>query len=442
MTTISGRVLPQNLDAERSILGAILATTGRALDTVADVLQPHEFFRKAHEEIFRMMLALYARNEPIDYITLTNALRVLGRLEEVGGPSYISALSDGVPASTNAPYYARIVRETYETRCVIALAHTLLEQAYTQGEPPAALIESAERGLLELSHQACPGDLRSATDMARAILPVLDALWASKEAITGLSTGLADLDYYTHGLQPGTLVILAGRPSTGKSSLALQMALHVATSHPVAFFSVEMSEQEQMFRVLSTLAHVDSHHLQSGRLSLIDQQEVGTALASFPHRRFCLDDSGSLSPVQIRSRARRRKAKGGLALIVVDYLNLLKHDKADTREQQIASTTRTLKQIARELHVPMLVLCQLNRKVEERHDKRPTLADLRESGAIEQDADVVLLIHRPPPKSDGAVITTPPAELIIAKQRNGPTASVDLVWIGEQYRFGSVEARV
>lgn len=439
--TTDARVQPHNLDAERSVLGTVIVTSGKALDTVADLLKPHEFFRAPHQMIFRMMLALYAKGEPIDFVTLTHALKATGQLDECGGPAYVAGLTDGVPTATNAPYYARIVRETSDTRNVIALATRLLEQAYGGSESPAGLIDTAERGLLELSQQAVPDDLRSAEEMTLTIYPALESLWESKRTITGVETGISDLDYYTHGLQPGTLSILAGRPSTGKSSLALQMALHVAQSQSVAFFSVEMSEQEQMFRVLSTLAQVDSHQLQSGALSMVGQQDVGAVLAAFPSRRFYLDDSGSLSVVQIRSRARRLKAKQGLGLVVIDYLNLLKHERAETREQQIAASTRMLKQIARELHVPLLVLCQLNRQVETRADKRPTLADLRESGSIEQDADVVLLIWRPPTKTDGATTTTPPAELIIAKQRNGPIANIDLMFKGEHFAFQQMERR-
>lgn len=434
------RPLPHNLEAETSVLGAVLATSGKALDTVGELVQPQEFFRLPHQHIFRMMLALYAKNEPVDFITLTAALAKVNRLEDCGGPAYLSSLVDGVPTSTNAPYYARLVREAYDTRCVIAVATKLLEQAYTAGEPPAALIDAAERGLLELSHQATPGDLRSAAEMASSIFPVLEARWSHAGTLTGLSTGLSELDYYTHGLQAGMLYILAGRPSTGKSSLALQMALYASQHQPVAFFSVEMSEQEQMFRVLATLAQVDGHALQGGTLSMIDQQAVVDAMGSFAEQRqFYLDDAAALSPIHLRSRARRLKATHGLGLIVVDYLNLMKHERADTREQQIASTTRTLKQIARELSVPMLVLCQLNRKVDDRADKRPTLSDLRESGAIEQDADVVFLIWRPQPKNDGATITTPPAELIIAKQRNGPTAEIELTFRGAYFSFVQVE---
>jgi replicative DNA helicase len=235
-------------------------------------------------------------------------------------------------------------------------------------------------------------------------------------------------------------VILGGRPSQGKSTIAAQIALHVSQTQPVAFFSVEMSEQEQAFRILATLAQVDGHQLQCGQLSMYDQERIGPALQAFHDRQFWLDESGTVSALQIRSRARRLKARAGLGLVVVDYLQLLQHGKADSREQAVAQTGRTLKQIARELHVPVLALCQLSRVVEQRKDQRPMLSDLRESGSLEQDADVVLLIHRPAKKDDGAISTQPPTELIIAKSRNGPTTSIDLRWISEQYRYEEMVA--
>lgn len=440
MTTTIERVSPHNLDAETSVLGAVIATRGKALDIIADRLQPHEFFRDAHQHIYRAMLGLYAKTEPVDFVTLTEALKRAGKLEACNGVAYVASLADGMPAAVNAPYYARIVREAHDARSVIALAVKVLDQAYGHEGSPAELIETAERGFLELRQHAAPTDLLSAADLVAEMYPVLEARWERRDHLTGVGTGFSRLDYYTHGLQPGALVILAGRPSTGKSSLALQMALHAARTAPVAFFSVEMSKHEQMFRVLSAVAQVDGHSLQGGTLSMIDQQEVGRAMSELPQRRFYLDDTAVLTPLQLRSRARRLQAKHGLALIVVDYLNLMKHEKADNREQQIASTTRTLKQVARELNVPVLALCQLNRKVDDRADKRPTLSDLRESGAIEQDADVVLLIWRPQPKADGATITTPPVELIIAKQRSGPTADIELQFHGEYFSFRQVEA--
>lgn len=435
------RVVPHDLEAERSVLGTVLVTHGRVLDTIADTLAPEQFFRVAHATIYRAMLAIYGRGEAVDFVTLRHELQKLKALEDVGGPAYIASLADGVPSSTNVPHYARIVRELASKRGVIELANRLLASAYGFEAETKDLVDQAERGLLELSHQAVPGDLVPSSQIVSSIYPVIEALQNAGKPVTGIASGIAELDRYTRGFQRGTLIILAGRPSAGKSSLALQLSLHVAREEPVAFFSVEMSQQEQAFRVLATLAKVDGHHLQCGRLSMFDQQQVGIAMREFEGRKFFLDDTGSLSPLQIRSRARRMKAKHGLGLIVVDYLQLLNHGRAESREQQVAQTARLLKQIARELDVPLIALCQLSRAAEQSTDKRPQLSHLRESGAIEQDADVVLLIHRPPAKSNGVTTDIPPAELIIAKSRNGPTASIDLRWQGDQYRFEEMEAR-
>lgn len=435
------RVLPHSLDAERSVLGAVLVHNP-ALDVVVDLLTAADFFREAHRTIYAALVALHARGAALDFLTLKDALQQQGRLESVGGASYIAGLTEGLPRASNVAYYAGIVARTSAKRQVITVAQDLTRQAYDDDAEAAVLIDAAERALLEVSRRAVPGDLQSAADLSTATLPVLEALLESRRAVTGVSTGLPTLDGLTRGLHPGNLVIVAGRPGSGKSSIALQMALDVAQTGPVAFFSVEMSGQEQVFRVLSILGRVDGHRLQSGQLGSREQESVGRALSDFGGRAFWLDDTGTISAMQIRSRCRRLKARQGLRMVVVDYLQLLSHAKAETREQAVASTTRAFKQIARELEVPVVVLSQLSRKVEDRQGKRPTLADLRESGSIEQDADLVLLIYRPEPTSNGMVTETPATELIIAKQRNGPLASVELVWLGEQFRFVELERRV
>lgn len=432
----SDRVLPHNLEAERAILGSAIVDD-RALDVIADRLPATAFYRDAHRRIYAALIALFGRNEAIDFITVKEALHKAGDLDQIGGPAYLSSLIEGTPRGLNVEYYARIVKEKASARDVITLANRLLSQAYAADGDPAALIDEAERGLLQISADAVPGDLVSAADLVVDIAPVIDALTAAKRPVTGLPTGFLELDRYTRGLQPGNLIILGGRPSQGKSTLATQITLAVAASAPVAFFSVEMSKQEQTFRMLATLAGVDGHQLQCGQLSMFDQEQVGRAMADLADRQLWLDESGTVSALQIRSRARRLKARVGLGLIVVDYLQLLQHQKADSREQQVAQTGRLLKQIGRELSVPVLALCQLSRGVEQRQGHRPQLSDLRESGSLEQDADLVLLIHRPPAKTEPGAAPAP-TELIIAKQRNGPTTGIELRWIGEQYRFEEI----
>jgi len=425
---------PHNLEAERSLLGAVIASFGKALDDVADKLSPAVFYTNAHQRIFTAMLALYGRGEAIDLVTLMEELRKADALEAVGGVGYVSGLADGVPRSTNIAYYARIISEKASFRAVISLADRLLVSAYAADQDAPSLVDEAERGLLEISGAVVPGDLAPSVELTRRLYPVLEAISTARRPVTGLSTGFEQLDNLTRGLQPGNLIILGARPSQGKSSLAAQMALHAAQSVPVAFFSIEMSEQEQGFRLLASLAQVDGHLLQAGQLPKHEMQRVGAAFSTLEARQLWIDESGSLSALQLRSKARRMKARHGLGLIIVDYLQLMQHQKADSREQQVATTGRTLKLIARELQVPVLALCQLSRAVEQRAEQRPKLSDLRESGSLEQDCDVALLLYRPP-QPEGAVSEVPPTELLIAKQRNGPIGKVDLRWRGEQYRF-------
>lgn len=439
MTAIAAeRLLPHNLDAERSTLASVLLTHGKALDAIADRLEDKHFYRNAHQRIYRAMVALYARGDAVDFVTLCEALKQAGDLDEIGGKAYVGSLTDGMPSSVNVGYYARIVREKSTKRDVIYAANRILTQAYADDDL-AELVDETERALLDVSTDASPGDLVHARELVQRVAPVLAELATSRRPVTGLSTGFSDLDRFTRGLQPGNLILVAGRPGHGKSTIGTQIAIHVARTTPVAFFSLEMAQLEQTMRIVASMARVDGHALQCGQLPMMDMPQVDDALATFERYHFWLDDTAGLSPLQIRSRARRLKAQHGLGLIVVDYIQLLKHLKAESREQAVATSGRLLLQLGRELSVPVLALCQLNRKSEERQDKRPQLSDLRESGSLEQDANVVLLIHRPVRQPGDVAGPPPPSELIIAKQRNGPTNSIDLHWMAEQYRFAEVE---
>lgn len=437
-TVATDRTLPHNLDAERAILGAALLHP-QALDAVCDTLTAPEFYRAAHQRIYSTAIDLHARGVAVDFVTVKEALIRRGALDEVGGPAYLASLSEGVPRSTNVQAYARIVRDHAARRNVILLANRLLTEAYELDAAPGELVDQAERGLLEISAQAVPGDLVPASQMVSEIYPVLERLNSSKQAITGMPTGLTELDGYTRGFQKGDLIILAARPSMGKSSLAQQIGLHLAQANPVAFFSVEMSRQSQTFRAISMLSGVDGHHLQSGQIPMHAYAPVADALETFSARRFWVDESPAISALQVRSKARRFKAKeGALGLIIVDYLQLMTHPPAERQDLRVAATSRLLKQIARELDVPVLALCQLSRDVDRRSNKKPVLSDLRESGALEQDADLVLFLYRPDAQSNGVTTEQSPTQLIIAKQRNGPTAEIDLRWTGESYRFSEV----
>jgi replicative DNA helicase len=384
------------------------------------------------------MRTLYEKAHPIDLVTLKNELDRVGDLSECGGPVYVAVLGDGVPRATNIRYYADIVREKASKRDVIRLANELLNTAYEDEDQPGAIVDMAERGLLEISEQSDPGDLVGAPELVQQVMPRLAELHEMKRPISGISTGFTKLDRFTRGLQPGTLNILAARTSQGKSTLAGQLLLNVAGHVPVAFFSLEMSREELMFRLIATQARIDGHDLQCGRLDMFGQRDVGLAVAELAGKKFWIDDSGEVSALQVRSRSRRLKAKHhGLGLIVIDYLQLMQHPKGETNEQRVAATSRSLRILAKELKVPVLALCQLSRAADQRQDPRPRLSDLRESGALEQDAHVVLLIYRPAPKENEPA---KPTELILAKQRNGPTTTVYLRWLGEQYRFEEVES--
>lgn len=439
MTANPERTLPHNLDAERSVLGAILVTSGKAMDDVSDRLDGREFYRDAHRRIFKAMRALHEKSEPIDLVTLKNELARVGDLDECGGPAYISDLDNGVPRATNIRYYSDIVREKSSKREVIFLANKLLTAAYEDEDNPGAIVDMAERGLLQISEHAEPGELVSVDQMVQQVMPKLAELHERKRPITGLSTGIRKLDHLTRGLQPGTLNLLAARTSQGKSTLAGQLALHMSASVPVAFFSLEMTREELLMRMLATQARVDGHDLLCGQLGMVSQQDVGLAAAEISGRRLWVDESADITPMQVRSRVRRLKARHGLGLIVIDYLQLMEHPKPqENNERRVAATSKSLRIMAKELGVPILALSQLSRAPEKRQDQRPVLSDLRESGALEQDAHVVLLLYKPEPTQEAGVRVTPPTELILAKQRNGPKGTVELRWLSEQYRYEEI----
>lgn len=428
-------VLPHNLEAERSILGGILLDP-KALDVVSDILTAEAFFRKGHQHIFTALLSLFSRSQPIDLVSVKEELRRAGHLDDIGGAVYLAGLTDGTPRSVNVGYYAGLVKGRASARAVITLAHRLLAQAHAADSDPAILVDEAERGLLAISSQATPGDLLSSADLVERFFPVVDAM-QSGQADIGVSTGFSELDRYTLGFGAGETIILAGLTSSGKTSLAMQIALHVARSVPVAYFSLEMTQKQQMLRIISTLAGVDGHKMRMGRMNAYEQGDVGAAMATFANLKFWLDGTPNVTALQIRSRVRRLRARHGLGLVVVDYLQKMKHPHAERHDLRVAATSEILNTMASELEVPALVLSQFSRGVA-KDARRPQLSDLRDSGSIEQDAGMVLLIHRPPAKSDGMTTETPLTELIIAKQRNGPTESVSLRWLGEQYRFTEV----
>jgi len=438
------RIPPQAIEAEQSVLGAVLFDNA-ALDSAAEIISADDFYRETHREIFRAMVELSARNHPVDAITMTDALRSKGVLDQIGGPAYIAELADAVPTALHVKHYARIVRGKALMRAMATVASDIAAAAYEPNSSPEDFIEAAERRILEVrEHRA----QNSFVPMRDGLTDALHAIeWRSehKGEVLGLPTGIRDLDTLTAGFQPGELIVIGARPAMGKSALALNIAQHNTLIAPkrisVAVFSLEMSRQELIFRALAARARVDGGRMKSGYTNRGDYPKLAQAAAAIADApQIFIDDSVDITPMQIRSKCRRlaRDTKN-LGLVIVDYLQLAQSSqRAERRELDIAEISRALKALAKELNIPVIALSQLNRQVETRDNKRPRLADLRESGAIEQDADVILFLYREevynPDKDRGT------AEIIVAKQRNGiAPVVVKVAFLREFMQFADVE---
>lgn len=439
------RALPHNLEAERAVLGACLIRHD-AIDEVLGVLEPAHFYRDAHRRIWSQMRRLALRRVMTDLVTVKEALSTAQELDEIGGPVYLASLVDGVPRSTNVASYAGIVRQKAQLRATIAAATRLLERAYQADSDAAEVINEAERALCEIATNADRGGFRRLSDILPKVLDQVDAWTRTPGGITGLRTGLRDLDAMTRGLQPGNLVIVAARPSMGKSALVQGIERAVAgAGQTVGAFSLEMSADEHAIRAVTSEGRIDGHRLQRGRLSEAEYGRFAMALGTLDTYPLFVDDSPFLTVFDIRSRARRLKAEHGLSLLTVDYAQLIEsHERRENRNLELSTITRTLKAIAKELQIPVIALSQLSRDLEKRIDKRPQMSDLRESGALEQDADVIVFIYRPvrydpAPKCDFANMAPADyeqyAELIIGKQRNGPVGTIPARWTAEHTTF-------
>jgi replicative DNA helicase len=441
-----GRVVHQDLAAERAVLGAVLADN-TVIANVAEVVHPDDFSVAAHSEIFAAMLALDGSQRTVDHLTLSEALKTRGQLAAVGGPAYLMGLDQVVPVSANAVQYAHIVKDQAIRRRLAGVGVEIQQLASQDVGDLAELLDEAERKVFLLAERKREGDLRPVSELMAPTLDLLDKMKLSSSGITGTPTGYVDLDLQLTGLHGGELIVLAARPGIGKTSFAMNIAMNVAMKEnkAVGIFSLEMPADQLLMRLLASQGRVDMKKLRGGRLSPADEerfQEVAGQLYNAP---LFIDDTGGLSPFDLRAKARRLKQKSGeLGLIVIDYLQLMhQKGKVESRQLEVAEISRALKQMAKELSVPIMALSQLNRKVEERKGGKPMLSDLRESGAIEQDADVVMFIHREEEEGgeDGAPAqetrSAIPVELIVAKQRNGPIGSVDLVFLAEYTRFES-----
>jgi len=435
------RTLPHNLEAERSVLGAILVHND-AFNTAAQVIDGRDFYRDAHRRIFDRMVTLSERNEAIDFVTLKEELSRGGDLDHVGGPAYIASLVDGVPRATNIEYYARIVKEKATLRNLIYAANKILASAYEAEQEPELILDEAESSIFAVADDRLKAGFVPMRDLVKENFPKVELLFEHKRLVTGVPTGFIDLDEMTRGLQAGDLVIIAARPSMGKTSLVLNIAQHVAVQPDltVGFFSLEMSKEALFIRLLTSEAQIDSHRLMSGAIGQKDYGRISHAIETLSAMRLFIDDTANIGVLEMRAKSRRLQAEHGLNLIVLDYIQLMSaRGRYENRTLELASISRSLKGLAKELNVPIVVLSQLSRAPEARADHRPQLSDLRESGALEQDADVVVLIYRDdaynrdPNNPDAGI-----AELILAKQRNGPTGVVKLAFLREQTRFANL----
>ena len=434
------RVPPQNLEAEVSVLGAILQEK-EALLKALELLRPDHFYKEAHRKIYTACQGLFERNEPVDLVTLSNELSRRKELDQVGGAAYLTALVDQVPTAANVVYHARIVRDKALLRELIAVATAIVAEGYADREEVDEILDIAERRIFEISQDRITRSFVPLRGILKGTFELVEKLYERESRVTGVPTGFIEFDLKTAGLQPSDLIIIAGRPSMGKSSFALNVARNAALESrvPVAIFSLEMAKEQVAQRMLCAEARVDSTKLRTGYLSKEDWPKLIEAASHLSEAPIFIDDTPSLTVLEMRAKSRRLKAEQNLGLVIVDYLQLIQgRARAENRQQEIAEISRSLKAMAKELHVPVVALSQLSRRTEEREDKRPQLADLRESGALEQDADLVAFLYRPgfyKAQKDPRAAEDVTTELIIAKQRNGPTDTVKLAFLREYAKF-------
>ena len=429
--------LPNNLDAERSVLGAILLDN-HALNAAIENLRAEDFFLDQHRRVFTQMIALGESQQAIDLITLTEELHRRGDLEAAGGAPYLASLADGMPKVSNIEHYARIVKEKAMLRNLIHATHNIQQNAFEGEDGADAILDNAESSIFALAEDRVKAGLVSIKDVVKDNFERLERIFREGKSITGISTGYGELDKLLSGLQPSELIILAARPSQGKTALALNFAENIAIrgGEPVAIFSLEMSKESLLQRLIASVAQIDAHKFRTGHLSKEDWRRMTEALGGISSAPVWIDDAGSNSVLEIGAKARRLMRDKGLKLLIVDYLQLITaRGRFNSRQEEVSSISRNLKGLAKELKIPVLVLSQLTR-APEREERGPQLSDLRESGAIEQDADVVMFIYRPNFYKVGAAPEErDQADILIAKQRNGPTDKVKFVFRSRLTRF-------
>ena len=436
------KTLPHNAEAERTVLGAVLVD-GSTFNSAAEILTRDDFYREAHRRIFDAMAALAERSATIDLVTVKEELARGSALEAVGGAAYVAGLTDGMPRIVSVEAWSRIIKEKAALRNLIHASNRIVQSCYEAEDEPAVILDRAEKAIFDIAEHRLRQGFIGIREIVKESFRTIDQLSQSKELVTGLPTGFVDLDERTSGLQRGDLIIVAARPAMGKTSFCLNIAQYASakTGETVGIFSLEMAKEQLVLRMLCADARVDAHRLRTGNLQEKDWTRLAKAYADLSASKIFIDDSASLTPLEMRAKCRRLKAEHGLGLVMVDYLQLVSAPgRAENRQQEIAAVSRSLKGLAKELSVPVVALSQLSRAPEARTEKRPQLSDLRESGALEQDADVVMFIFREeeykPTEENRGV-----AEIIIGKQRNGPTGTVKLAFIKEFTRFENLEWR-
>ena len=434
----SHKLPPQNIEAEQSVLGGILIEN-EAINKVMELLSPDDFYREAHHKIYHALINLSERDEPADLITLTNELRNLDQLDSIGGASYLASLIDSVPTAANIEYYAKIVKEKSILRQLIQTSTEIITQSYQDRGDVEAFLDEAERAIFQISENKVKPSFYPIREIVKQSFKTLERLYEKKELVTGVPSGFKDLDQRTAGFQPSDLIIVAGRPSMGKTAFCLNVAQYAALEKriPVAIFSLEMSKEQLVIRMLCSEAHVEGTKLRTGFLSESDWPRLTLAAGNLSDAPIFIDDTAALSVLELRAKARRLNAEHGLGMIILDYLQLMRgRTRVESRQQEISEISRSLKALAKELTIPVIAVSQLSRKTEERTGNRPQLSDLRESGAIEQDADLILFLYRDevynrsednPNKGK--------AELIIGKQRNGPIGKIELAFFDKFTTF-------
>lgn len=440
MSDIIQRIPPNNLEAEQSVLGAMLLDK-EAISISTEIIGGEDFYREAHREIFEAIVDIYDKGEPVDLITLTEKLKTRNTLDAVGGITFLTNLMDAVPSTHNVKYYAKIIEEKSLLRRLIKESSEIISKSYDGKEEVAEIIDDAEKGIFNISLKRSTQGYVHVKDVLNTNFDKIEELYLNKGKLTGVPTGFTDLDSKLSGLQKSDLILVAARPSMGKSSFMMNIVQHAAVREKTTtvIFSLEMSKEQLTQRLLCAEALIDAHRLRVGDINEDEWVKLARAMGPLSEAPIFIDDTPSISVAEMRAKCRRLKLEHNLGLIVIDYLQLMQgKGNSESRQQEISEISRSLKALAREINVPVVALSQLSRAPEMRADHRPILSDLRESGAIEQDADVVMFLYRDEyyhPDTEKKNI----GEVIIAKQRNGPTGTIELVWLGQFTKFVNKE---